>query len=110
LASRSEQPELTRFVRSGGVGGSRLELDLEHEQMSADERAAWDELVATGALERPGPPASGQVADAYQYDLTVRRGDERQTLTFDEFSLAPELEPLIELLERHATEARRRGG
>ena len=76
--------------------------------MTPEERAAWDAAVSSGALDEGAGP--GMAADAFQYDLTVREDGDEQTVRFDEFSLPPELESLVRLLERHAMEvaARRR--
>jgi hypothetical protein len=51
-------------------------------------------------------PARGAGADEYQYDLTVRHGEEVVTLSFDESQLPPELTPLIHALEERAETAR----
>jgi hypothetical protein len=49
-------------------------------------------------------PSQGMGADEYQYDLTVRRGEEEVALRFDETVLPPKLAPLVQLLERRAEE------
>jgi hypothetical protein len=47
-------------------------------------------------------PSHGIGADEYQYDLTVRRGQETVSLRFDESVLPPELAALVHALERRA--------
>ena len=59
-------------------------------------------------LDSPGPahftqlPGKGTGADEYQYDLTIRRGEEVVSLRFDESRLPPELVPLVDALEQRA--------
>ena len=47
-------------------------------------------------------------ADEYQYDLTIRRGDEEQAVRFTDSNLPPELAPLVRLLEQRAEDELRR--
>jgi hypothetical protein len=113
LASSSEQAQIA-FVRSGGMfAGNRLELEVDEQQLSAEEAAALEQASGAGAVERePVSPATrGMPADEYQYDLTIRRGDEEWTLRFTDSTLPPELAPLVRLLEQRAEgEVRRRAG
>lgn len=87
-------------------------VELDGADLTPDEAAAWDEVSRSGVLERPHPPAPAIAGDAFQYDLTVRRGGEESTLRFTEFDEPPELVPLVRLLERRADEEamEKRGG
>jgi hypothetical protein len=94
------------FRRTGGMfAGNRLEL-----QVTQDELDPVGAEALTRVLDSPGPsrftelPNRGIGADEYQYDLTIRRGEEVVSLRFDESRLPPELVPLVEALEQRALE------
>jgi emfourin len=106
-ASISETVHI-RFRRSGGIfAGNRLELELDEAELSDAVAAAL-----RGALEGEGlarfaePQGHTAGADEYQYDLTVRRGEEVVSLRFTETQLPPELAPLIYALEEQAERRR----
>lgn len=84
--------------------GNRLELELDEDELSPEEAAAWKQVSETGALEAEPVEQSGPgiPADEYQYDLTVSRGNEEQALRFTDSNLPPELAPLVRLLEQRA--------
>jgi hypothetical protein len=99
------------FLRTGGIfAGNRLELALNEDELSPDEAAAWTVASEAGALERQPAVRSGpgMAADEYQYDLTIRRGDEEQAVRFTDSNLPPELAPLVRLLEQRAEDELRR--
>jgi hypothetical protein len=92
------------FRRTGGLfAGNRVELDVSQEELDP----AGAEALAR-VLDSPGParftelPGKGVGADEYQYDLTIRRGEEVVSLRFDESRLPPELVPLVGALEHAA--------
>ena len=94
------------FRRTGGLfAGNRVELDVSQDELDP---AAAEALARV--LDSPGPahftqlPGKGAGADEYQYDLTIRRGEEVVSLRFDESRLPPELVPLVEALEQRALE------
>lgn len=93
--------------------GNRLELEVDEQQLSAEEAAALERASGTDVQEGESvsPATRGMPADEYQYDLTIRRGGEERTLRFTDSSLPPELVPLVRLLEQRAEdEVRRRAG
>jgi len=83
--------------------GNPLELVVERDELDAGEAAALSRV-----LEGAGParfsdlPARGGGADEFQYDLTIRRGDDVVSLRFDESRLPAELAPLVDSLEQRA--------
>jgi hypothetical protein len=110
LASNSDAVRLS-FRRTGGLfAGNRLELDLNEDELSADEAAAWTDVSEAGALERQPTARSGPEipADEYQYDLTIRRGETEQAVRFTDSDLPPDLVPLVRLLEQRAEDELRR--
>jgi hypothetical protein len=113
LESSSDAVRLS-FRRTGGLfAGNRLELDLNEDELSADEAAAWTDVSEAGALqsEPTARSAPGIPADEYQYDLTIRRGDTEQAVRFTDSELPAELAPLVRLLEQRAEgELRRQAG
>lgn len=96
------------FRRTGGLfAGNRLEVDVGQ----ADLDPAEVEVLAR-VLDDPGSaefreiPGTGTAADEYQYDLTIRRGEQAVSLRFGESGLPPELLPLVEVLEQRALDRR----
>jgi hypothetical protein len=107
LASTSE-PVHVHFRRTGGLfAGNRLEVDVGQEDLDP----AGVEVLA-GVLDDPGSaeprkiPGTGTAADEYQYDLTIRRGEEVVSLRFGETGLPPDFVPLVEMLEQRALDRR----
>jgi hypothetical protein len=92
------------FRRSGGIfAGNRLALEVDEQELDNEAAAALRRALEGGGLARFAQrPGQGAGADEYQYDLTVRRGDDVTTLRFDETQLPPELAPLIHALEERA--------
>ncbi len=108
LASSSE-PLRVHFRRTGGLfAGNRLEVDVGQDELDAAEvevlAGVLDDPQAAGTRELPG---AGTGADEYQYDLTVRRGEEVVSLRHPESRLPPALAPLVEALEQRALDRRR---
>lgn len=93
-----------QFRRSGGLfAGKPLVVEADQSELDPDAAAALRRALEGDGLARFAElPAHGAGADAYQYDLTVRRGDEVTSLRFDETQLPPELAPLIFALEERA--------
>ena len=94
------------FRRTGGLfAGNRVELDIGEDELDPAGAEALARVVGS-----PGParftelPGKGAGADEYQYDLTIRRGEEVVSLRFDESRLPPQLVPLVEALEQQALE------
>ena len=103
-SASSSEPLHLRFVRSGGLfAGGVLTAELGEADLSPEEADAVRAIEAAGGFDRFARlPGSGPGADMYQYDLEVRRGDRTTALRFDELRLPPELERLVQLLERRA--------
>ena len=109
LASPSE-PVRVHFRRTGGLfAGNRLELDVGQDELDrASVEALARVLDSPGPVHATEPPGAGEGADEYQYDLTIRRGEEVVPLRFAESRLPSELVPLVDVLEQRALERRER--
>ncbi len=99
------------FRRTGGLfAGNVLETTVSEEELSEAEAAEVGELlgpVDLGALAARSPiPASG--ADRYQYELAVRRAGQDRRVTVSDGAVPDELAPLIDWLQRRATQERER--
>ena len=93
-----------RFRRSGGIfAGNQLELEVDQQDLDPAESAALAQVLeGPGLAQFSDLPGRGSGADEYQYDLTLKRGDDVVSLRFDETRLPPELAPLVDALERRA--------
>lgn len=98
-----------RLRRTGGqLGGSRLELEIDADELDDKEASALRRAVGEGGFARfKSLPSQGVGADEYQYDLIARSGDDVVTLRFDETRVPEALMPLLEALERRADAATR---
>ena len=93
-----------RFRRSGGIfAGNQLVLEVDQRELDEEAAAALRRVLEGEGLARFAQLArQGVGADEYQYDLTVRRGEEVISLRFDDSRLPPELAPLVHALEERA--------
>jgi len=86
------------LVRSGGVAGVRRQWSLAPEDLTADETAEVERLLA-GLDDVPVQPAQpGGGADRFQYDLRVTRGGETRTVTVRDSAIPAAIRPLIDRL------------
>ena len=100
-----------RFVRSGGVTGTRLSVDLDAAELPEDDvtelervaREGTDAVPSGSDRERPGG------ADRFQFDIEVTRGDERLRLTLGEDQVPETLQAAIKRLTDLARSSRRSG-
>jgi hypothetical protein len=85
------------LVRSGGVAGVTRRWSLDSQELSAEEAAEFEPLLA--ALD-DAPVAAPTGADRFQYELRVTRGGRTQSVTLYEGAIPAELQPLIARLTR----------
>jgi emfourin len=106
MASESSSEHVrVHFRRSGGLfAGNRLEVDVGREDLDPAAADALDRVLDGPRPEAPPPPAGA--ADDYQYDLTVRRGEQVVSLRLAGSGLPPELVPLVDALEQRALDRR----
>jgi hypothetical protein len=88
------------YRRSGGVAGMIKRAVIETEHLPADERAAWEQLVAAAdvfALPATVPAADPRQRDAFTHSLLIEDGPRRHAV---EVEGAPAAAPLRALLDR----------
>jgi hypothetical protein len=90
-----------QFDRFGGALGIPRKVEVDTEQMSADEAAEIHGLVE--ASEFFGLPASltqeGQAPDRFSYQIMIEDGAKQHAVNTDELGAPDTLRPLIERLE-----------
>src|SRR4051794_7431872 len=82
------------LVRSGGVAGVTRRWSLDSEDLSAEEAAEFERLLAALDDVPAAPPPPG--ADRFQYELRVTRGGQTRTVTLPEGAIPAGLRPLID--------------
>jgi hypothetical protein len=85
------------LVRSGGVAGMTRRWSLDSQDLSADEAAEAERLLAAldGVPEQP-PPTPG--ADRFQYELQVTRAGRTRAVRVRDGAIPTEIQPLIDRL------------
>ena len=88
------------FSRSGGVAGVRLRTTVNEDDLSAPHAAKLRRLVkAADCFQLPKQLAADpKQPDRFQYELTLKDGEQRHTIMIDEEAAAPELLKLLEWL------------
>jgi hypothetical protein len=97
-----------RFSRTGGVGGTRLSLELDTAKLPEAERRRLEALVRSarrvGAEARRGSPPRG--ADRFVYRIRLEDGEPLDIET-DEEQASREVLKLVETLVKLARRTRR---
>lgn len=99
------------FRRTGGLfAGNVLQTTVTEDELSEPEAAELGELLGRVDIDdlAARAPIRGTGADRYQYDLTVQRGGQGRRVIVSGGAIPDELAPLIDWLERRATEERTR--
>jgi emfourin len=104
-----KRPVKIHFSRSGGVAGTRLNLEIETETLRPKDAKRLHELVgAASLLDRPPArrtPPSG--ADRFVYRISVEDRGRKSELETDEACVSEVLRPLLDHLVELARRARR---
>jgi Emfourin len=97
------------FSRSGGVAGTRLNLEIETETLRPKDAKRLHELVDAASLIDQPPPRSAppRGADRFVYRLSVEDRGRKSELETDESSVSEVLRPLLDHLVELARSARR---
>ena len=86
------------FRQAGGVAGLIRGAELDSEELPADQRRALEAFLESSKSQ--GLAARSPAArDALTYRFRVERPGGEVTFAFDEPSLPPELEALVDLLQ-----------
>lgn len=96
------------FERTGGFAGMRLAAAIDTETFPADQSAALQKLIDEAHFfdlpaKIPTPP---NVADQFNYRVTIKSASKRYTVEVGETSASPELQALLQELTLLARSAR----
>lgn len=97
-------PMKITFRQSGGYGGLRLGYEVDTASLSPDEATKLESLVQqSGILQTSNPANSNPAArDLLQYQITVENQGTTRQISFDDSSLPPGIEPLLDYLQDRA--------
>lgn len=97
------------FRRTGGLfAGNVLQTTVIEQELSDAQGAELGELLGPVDIDQLAArsPIRGPGADRFQYDLTVERGGQGRRVIVSAGAVPDELAPLIDWLERRATQER----
>jgi hypothetical protein len=90
-----------RFRQTGGFGGLVLGCNLDTSALPAAEAQELTRLVKQANLEKIQTRRSEKARDLLQYDIAVEN-DVTAKASFDDMSVDPKLEPLLDFLRARA--------
>jgi len=98
-----------KFERTGGFAGIRFAADFELDDLPKDQAHQILELLDEMDFDElpeqiPGDP---QVADGFNYSITVVTEKREQTVTTSDTSAPQKMEPLLEILTQIAKQQAR---
>ena len=98
-----------KFERTGGFAGIRFAADFELDDLPKDQALQILELLDEMDFDElpeqiPGNP---QVADGFNYSITVVTEKREQTVTTSDTSAPQKMEPLLEILTQIAKQQAR---
>ena len=96
------------YQRSGGVAGMVKQAVIDTAGLPADERAAWEGMVAAAdvfALPATLPAADPRQRDAFTYTLAIEDGARHHTVEVQGTPAAAPLRALLDRLQAVATRA-----
>jgi hypothetical protein len=93
-----------KFERTGGFAGIRIATEIEVEDLPEEQRDEILELLDDVDFEELPAKPSGDlpVPDEFVYSIVVEAGEKQYQVVAGESALPQDLQPLIELLEKHA--------
>jgi len=98
-----------KFERTGGFAGIRFAADFELDDLPEDQAHQIHELLDEMDFEKLPASIQGnqQIADGFQYSVTVITEKREQTVTTNDTSVPPKMEPLLEILKQIAIQQAR---
>jgi hypothetical protein len=92
------------FRQSGGYAGLRLGYEVDTASLPAEEATKLESLVQqSGILETRNTTNTTPTArDLFQYQITVETQGTNIQVSFDDLSLTPGIEPLLDYLQDRA--------
>lgn len=99
-----------KFERTGGFAGIRFAADFELDDLPKDQAHQILELLDEMDFdELPEQiPGKQQVADGFNYSITVVTEKRQQTVTTSDTSVPHKMEPLLEILTKIAKQQARK--
>jgi hypothetical protein len=95
------------FERTGGFTNMRLAIDIDVDRLPEEDADSLEKLVDEADFFHLdiSVPEYG-IADGFQYNLSIERGEEHRSLQFDDGSLTENLRPLVNDLSLRARSRR----
>lgn len=91
-----------RFRQTGGFGGLVLGCDLDTSTLPPAEAQELARLVKQANLEKIQTRRSEKARDLQNYEITVEGDGLTAKATFDDMSIDPNVEPLLDFLRDRA--------
>jgi emfourin len=91
-----------RFRQTGGFGGLVLGCDLDTSTLPPAEAQDLTRLIKQANLEKIRAKPSQKARDLQNYEIAVESNEITAKASFDDMSVDPNLEPLLEFLRRRA--------
>jgi hypothetical protein len=91
-----------RFRQTGGFGGLVLGSDLDTSTLPPAEAQELTRLVKQANLEKIQPQRSEKARDLQNYEIAVEGEGLTAKATFDDMSVDPNVDPLLEFLRQRA--------
>ena len=91
-----------RFRQTGGFGGLVLGCDLDTSTLPPAEAQELTRLVKQANLKNIQTGGSQKARDLQNYEITVEGDSMTARATFDDMSVDPDVEPLLEFLRERA--------
>ncbi len=90
------------FTQSGGFLGGCRGCELDTAKLPADTGEKLVDLAKASGISASGTFFSASGRDLQQYDITIHDGYSEISVTFDDETLPPAVQPLIDYLQKHA--------
>ncbi len=91
-----------RFRSTGGFAGLNLGCDLDTEILPESEATLLIRLVHNAKLKKTSTKKSDRGRDLVNYEITIKEAKATTTATFDDLSVPPEAEALLDFLRERA--------
>lgn len=91
-----------RFRSTGGFAGLNLGCDLDTEALPEPEATLLTRLVHNAKLKKTSTKKSDRGRDLVNYEITIKEPQGATTATFDDLSVPPEAEALLDFLRERA--------
>jgi hypothetical protein len=91
-----------RFRQSGGFGGIVLGCDLDVETLPPADAIALSRLIKDAKLAEVGARTNERGRDLTNYEITVEEKGATIKASFDDMSIPPKIEPLLDFLRDRA--------